>query len=47
MQPFEHPLPILRGVVVARGRRIPVVDVRERLGNQTGAQPSEFDRSWW
>lgn len=34
--PYDHPLPILRGVMVVRGRRVPIVDIRDRLGIKTG-----------
>ncbi len=30
--PYDHPMPLVCGVVVLRGRRIPVVDIRDRLG---------------
>lgn len=30
--PFEHPMPLVRGVLLIRGRRVPVLDIRERLG---------------
>ncbi len=34
--PYDHPLPILRGVLVVRGRRVPIVDIRDRLGIKPG-----------
>ncbi len=30
--PYDHTMPLIRGVLVMRGRRIPVVDIRDRLG---------------
>lgn len=30
--PYEHSLECFRGILVVRGRRVPVIDIRERLG---------------
>jgi purine-binding chemotaxis protein CheW len=40
VHPIEHPLPFVRGALIIKGRRVPVVDVRDRLGlRDRGSHP--------